>query len=352
MPRLSAVGNYIFAGGFTLGVEQHFKVLAHLEDGLFGVNTFRLNRPRVPIFADRATWPAADYKGVDLLYCNPPCAPWSAAGLSMMHGGSNWKTDPRTSCVRHAHELALSIQPRVWLWESVVRAFSCGRELVDELTRDWIRRGYSVTYLFTDLAHHGAAQYRKRFFFIAHKYELEFRWPEDMHIITCAEVIGRKGLKLSYVCEVPKKWLDWLPRAKPGEALSQVWMRIYPKRAARIETRENGRTYVPGRPHLLAHRIRPDRPIGTVTSVTAHIHYKEQRFLGHEELLLLGGWPIDWKFSGSKGMWQSEIAKAVQPPAAEYVAANVARSLRRNIRIREPRVQIIDTRSPYEHEQL
>ena len=29
---MKALGTYIFAGGFTLGVKKHFDVLAHFED--------------------------------------------------------------------------------------------------------------------------------------------------------------------------------------------------------------------------------------------------------------------------------------------------------------------------------
>ena len=42
---MKAIGSHIFAGGFTLGVEKHFDVLAHFEgDGAYGADTFALNR--------------------------------------------------------------------------------------------------------------------------------------------------------------------------------------------------------------------------------------------------------------------------------------------------------------------
>jgi len=45
--RFRAVGAYIFAGGFTLGVRQHFNGLCHLEEGSYGVATMRKNQPDI-----------------------------------------------------------------------------------------------------------------------------------------------------------------------------------------------------------------------------------------------------------------------------------------------------------------
>jgi len=83
-PKPKAVGAYIFAGLFTVGVCEHFDVLCHLEDGPFGVATARKNWPDMPIHTDPATWPTKELRreGVTLIYCNPPCAPWSKAAPS------------------------------------------------------------------------------------------------------------------------------------------------------------------------------------------------------------------------------------------------------------------------------
>ena len=79
MPKkLNAVGSYIFAGGFTLGVSKHFNVLAHLEDGAYGVSSARKNFPKLPIHTDPSTWPLKKLAGTaDLVYGNPLCAAWS-----------------------------------------------------------------------------------------------------------------------------------------------------------------------------------------------------------------------------------------------------------------------------------
>ena len=45
---MKALGSYIFAGGFTIGVKKHFDIEAHFEgDGAYGADTFSLNYPDI-----------------------------------------------------------------------------------------------------------------------------------------------------------------------------------------------------------------------------------------------------------------------------------------------------------------
>ena len=110
--RPEALGVYIFAGGFTLGVKKHFRVIAHLEDGPYGSGTMRHNQPDVELFASPSTWledgRLERFKHMPWIYGNPPCAPWSSAGhLPNMkaklatHGvAAKYEVDPRVECVR------------------------------------------------------------------------------------------------------------------------------------------------------------------------------------------------------------------------------------------------------------
>jgi hypothetical protein len=47
---MKAIGSYIFAGGFTIGVKKHFDIEAHLEGDGYGADTFSLNYPEIPVF--------------------------------------------------------------------------------------------------------------------------------------------------------------------------------------------------------------------------------------------------------------------------------------------------------------
>ena len=73
---MKALGTYIFAGGFTLGVRKHFDVQAHFEmkPGLYK-KTVKANFPDLPIYEGEDEWPRKKYKGkIDFVYCNPMCS--------------------------------------------------------------------------------------------------------------------------------------------------------------------------------------------------------------------------------------------------------------------------------------
>lgn len=90
--QLTAVGCFIFAGGFTVGVKAAgFDVLCHLEgDGGYGVPTVRLNFPDLPIYFGSDKWPldALSDIDVDYVFGNPPCL----AGFTNVLTESGWRT--------------------------------------------------------------------------------------------------------------------------------------------------------------------------------------------------------------------------------------------------------------------
>jgi site-specific DNA-cytosine methylase/2-polyprenyl-3-methyl-5-hydroxy-6-metoxy-1,4-benzoquinol methylase len=75
-----AIGSYVFAGGFTLGVSKHFDVACHLEEGPYGVAVTKANFPDMPVHVGFDQWPMEQLakKQWSLLFGNPPClSPYS-----------------------------------------------------------------------------------------------------------------------------------------------------------------------------------------------------------------------------------------------------------------------------------
>src|ERR1019366_2826682 len=136
-----------------LGIERHFRVVAHFEDGPFGTATVRHNRPDIPIFTNVPTWPADDYFHVPLIFGNPPCAPWSTAGnlvnqkSKLANAGINhkWEIDPRVECVRRQFALLERLEPTIWVWESVAAAYTRGASFIADLAARANDQGYAVT---------------------------------------------------------------------------------------------------------------------------------------------------------------------------------------------------------------
>ena len=110
---MKALGTYIFAGGFTLGVSKHFDVDAHFESkpGLYK-KTFKANFPDIPVYEGEDDWPRKKFKNkIDFVYCNPPCAPWSNLGGAQKGAGA-WRDDPRIKCWRDSFNLLKDLKPK------------------------------------------------------------------------------------------------------------------------------------------------------------------------------------------------------------------------------------------------
>lgn len=340
--RLTALGAYIFAGGFTLGVREHFDVLGHLEEGPFGAETSRTNLG-IPVWEelDEDAFYARAHEVVrkskrklDFLYANPPCAPWSVAS----HGrGTHWQDDPRLGCVKRVYRL-LDLKPQVWAWESVRPAFTKGRELVNGFIEAAAQKGYSATVLLVNSMYHGAAQNRPRFFLVLHRVPLEFQ-PPKLKVVTVGEVLKALRFKGKSAYPVPEPREDLLAAVKlmkPGESLRAAWEKI-PANRRKAAAHDPARGKLKGRPSFLDARLSLDGFSRAMTGGPKMYHPTERRFLNGEEVAALCGFPRSYRFLGP--VYQ-EVARGVMPPVAEYLAGEVANSLKnkRGKPNREPRV--------------
>lgn len=341
--NLTALGVYIFAGGFTVGVSKHFKIRAHLEDGMFGVATTKLNFPKLPVFPVIGEWPLKSLAGekIDFIYSNPPCAPWSATGKSSRNGAKNWETDDRVSCVINSFNVLKKLRPKVWVWESVPRALTSGRPLVDDLTRQALRMGYSVTYFLTDAVRHGLPQRRRRFHMVVHNVELTFPVPTS-RIITVGEAL--KGISSSWVPVVSKpESLKLIKKVKQGQSARHVFDTLYPK--AKKDKKLNR---VVGRPAWMNHRLDPNLPSGTLIGAGHCFHPTEHRIISPQEQAALCGYPKDYQWAGHPGSWYAQISKAVTPVIGEYLGGVVRKGIENGIATKG-KVTLIDYRNPDNH---
>lgn len=317
MSRPTAVGCYIFQGGFTVGVAERFKVLAHLEDGDFGVNTFQHNFPRVPVHTVVGDWPLAELAGkVDLLYGNPPCAPFSPVGGTISKAAKargGWRGDPRLKCWDNLVSAALVIRPKVFVGESVPRFYSAGWELAGAYARRFVDADYEVTFVLHDIKFMGAGQQRRRVFLVAHKVALQFPTPNKQPA-TLQQVL--EGLEDPGPYSVPSdEIVEVLPHLPYRGSLRTLFMDSY----GHIPLR-NWKGMGLHRPRFTAHRVAFDRPTGTVFG-DVMVHPKEARYLGVKEYARLMGYPDGyWWDLERPGDAIGEMVKAVTPYAARYIS--------------------------------
>lgn len=331
-----ALGTHIFAGGFTLGIKKHFDVVGHLEEGPFGVMTARQNLG-LRVETDPARWEQSGRamlgrRRPDLIYCNPPCAAWSKAGTFVQKGSHAWKhAEHYTNCTTRAADIAIALEPRVWVWESVTQAYEFGKPFVDALANRWGSYGYSTTLIFTDLILHGQPQRRPRMFFIAHKGKLPDSLLETngpcvggyYRVISKLKDPGQAGALTGVLPVVVSSMREQGRWGSVRQAQDSLTLKYNEKQFS------TGKVVRAGRVSFLIKMIEPTKPIGTISGGATIVHPFENRFLSVKECQVLGGWPASYKFDGALSGQYAQVAKAVQPAAAAWLARGLAEGLGR-----------------------
>jgi site-specific DNA-cytosine methylase len=329
----TAIGCYIFAGGFTIGMSKHLKILAHFEETHFGVSTFKKNF-KIPVYVGIENWPIKLFtKKVDVIYGNPPCAAWSAVGKSMKNGKDNWKTDNRVQCTRNLFKLIKQLKPKIWVWESVPRAHTSGRVFVDELAKQALKLGYAVTYLFTNAQYHGLPQRRIRFHMIIHNIEIKFENP-SMKRMTVEDAISK--LKNDWYPRRTTKDLKLIKNTKQGGSLYDTFNKIMPKVL-------NKRKQVIGRPIFMNFRLKNNEVSPTLIGGCHAVHPIKNRFITPIEHAVLCGYPENYKWDGPPQSWYKLSGQTVTPVIGDYLGKTFKKALRKNISIK-PNINLINHR--------
>lgn len=353
--RPTALGAYIFAGGFTLGVRRYFDVMAHLEESDYGVETARRNLPGLPIHYGPGKWPIEALKDgpeIDFLYGNPPCAAWSVAGYTKTRGTDKWRTDPRVECTVRHFGLLKALRPKVWAWESVTQAYTRGWEFVSTLAREAADLGYSSSFVLHDVQWMGLPQVRKRFFMVCHRIDVPWQAPNWAPPPTPPEVLrearsGDEQLHRDGPMFLRNFPPEVLAHVKPGERLAKYWERaIGGADESKWTRKENGD--VLGRPSFGHYRLPVDRPGGAVVGYNL-VHPVEHRFLSVAEMQVLSGFPRDFIFTPTSAAKRAaECARGVCPPAGEWLANQIRRAVEEDHRFPRdvPIQQEVDFRQP------
>jgi DNA (cytosine-5)-methyltransferase 1 len=332
--KLTALGAHVYAGGFTVGVRRAgFRVLAHLEEWEFGVETARRNLG-VEVRVGPGSWHPEEFRGADLVYCNPPCASWSEAGRKVIAKERNtarWSHDGRTKCTELCFELVAAVRPKVFIWESVAAATVNGAGFVEGRIALCHDLGYDVHGLLFNGADCGLPQTRRRFFFVASRVRFDPRPPPLVEeaarrgVDPCAlwrtprQVIRQElGRRVGEYERVLKTYDRIVDEARPGEPLHKAYMRLH---RGRPPVSERGqRADCPGFMHQ---KVDPDRHAPTVTGSAHLYHWGEHRTLSVDEMKVICGYPANYEFVGRLGDRYAQIAKAVLPPPAEWLARQV-----------------------------
>lgn len=361
--RPTALGAWIFAGGFTLGMQTKFEVLAHLEESDYGVATVKKNFPRLPVHIGNVdTWPVDDFKGVDLVYGNPPCAAWSQAGHMTYRGTGGWRDDDRINCTRRHFSLIERLRPKAWVWESVMGAFTNGRSFVHELTEQAHRLGYAATYVLHDARHLGVCQKRRRFFCVFHRIAIPWNTDTLLEQVPSAQVLSEEPPPGDPMIRGnPNKpggeahtILRLIPQVRPGEPVTAAWERDQIKRFGRLPKQiplgdfaRPGQMKMPGRMSFGNYRLKADEPANAVVGYTL-IHPTVHRVLTDRECARLMSFPDNYEFVGRNPNEKIKLmARGVCPVVGAWLAGHLARAIKEDQPLpRKNLTYIFDARKP------
>jgi site-specific DNA-cytosine methylase len=330
MRRPKALGLHIYSGAFTLGVQRAgFEIIGQWEEGPWGAPTFDLNFPNVPHPLTKDEWPV-DRERPELIYANPPCAPWSTAG------GHLGEADPRLVFSCNVFNLALHLRPEVLVVESVTRAWSPtgGRHFYEGFVEAFQRAGYAVTIYLTNGLLVGGPQWRERFHFIAHRGELDI--PEPTVTIRDVPTVW----DLISDLEATARWLGEEPVIpnhvvrQPDELALNVIHHMRPGRGGMDGVDRARALGLPVRKMraISTGRLRPNVPCSTLFDLTTTIHPYADRALTLREGARLSGYPDDFVFApiakpDVHDGRTADVSQAVLPQMGEHLGQLALRSL-------------------------
>lgn len=308
---MKALGMHIFAGSFTLGMRRHHDVVAHFENGDYGAETMRNNQPEIPVHTDPDEWPVRENKDVDIVYGNPPCAPFSNNSTFEGDRSEGVMEDKRLENHRQMIDVLEKVEPRFWVFESVTQIYDKAGPLlkrIEDIARDM---GYNVTHFFHDVNFYGNPQSRKRYFCILHDTPLDFAPPDFDDTPTVGDVLDELTADDPRAHHKPPeeiwdKWKEIIPDVGPGEKLRHYFVEEYPG----VER---------GRPLQQTRRLDPERPAWTAIGGFRFIHPTENRLLASNEMSRLQGYPEDYEFVGTSHQRMDLICRGVCAEMGDYL---------------------------------
>lgn len=318
--RPNVLGLHIYSGSWLLGFARHLEIAGCWEEfgNTFGAETFELNFPKVFHPTSLADWPIAEARGkVNIVAANPPCSCWSLTGRRLN------ERDPRTIYTKRSFDVAMELDPEIFVMESVPQAWSPkgGRAFYARLVEKAQRRGYQVTLLLTNAILHGAPQSRERFHFIAHRKELNLREPfvAPGRVPTIREVISDIAELAVSNDKVPalanhvykpltSRYQTVIDELRPGEGWGVARERLVARGIDAAKHR-----ILAGRPHY-------DGVCATLADIGSVVHPTQNRFYTMREGARLCGYPDDFVFArNSSGMARyADATQAVLPAMGDY----------------------------------
>jgi len=341
---LTVLDLFAGAGGLSVGVaaDGAFRTVQAVEMDAAAAATYSQNHPETEVFVGPIQdWlREADVPRVDVIVGGPPCQGFSTLGKQDVEDDRNalWEEYART---------IVRAQPRYFVVENVA-AFMKSPQY--GLFRAAVAPGGMLEYYafeaqVLNAADFGAFQARKRAVLIGHHRDLPFPgWPQPTHAgrhRTVREAL--RGVDEAWeAVDLPERWVRFDGLELPGAfrttelhlgreytLLSKQRFRRIPEGGNRFDIPDEllapcWRKHKTGSGDVMG-RLHWDRPSVTIRTEFfkpekgRYLHPTANRAITHLEAALLQGFPLDYKWVGSKTSIARQIGNAVPIPLGKAI---------------------------------
>lgn len=314
MNEFTVVSTFAGMGGSSQGYRQAGgKVLLSVEFDPNAVATYRANHPATIMhagdIAKLSVAHALDLTGLqpgelDIFDGSPPCQGFSTAGKRSLD-------DDRNQLFREYVRLLTGLQPRAFIMENVSGMVKGKMRLIfADVMQALQGAGYRVACRLLDASYYGVPQRRHRLIFIGVRNDLGITPTHPAPYSTPVKVIDAIG----HLADAGG------PPLQPSAA------RLWP----RMKWGQDGGEHHPNGSLFNFAKLHPFRCSPTVVKNAGSgrlCHWKHPRFLSRAELLILGGFPSDYKLVGSDRNVQERVGNSVPPPLMEAIARHVNQTI-------------------------
>jgi DNA (cytosine-5)-methyltransferase 1 len=336
MKNVKVLSLFSGAGGLDLGFHlEGFDIKACIELEKDACDTLELNKGKylsedTKIYCkDITKLPPESVKNeigdVDFMIGGPPCQSFSAAGRRA--GGVPGINDTRGSLFWYYVQYLRIFKPKGFLFENVKGILQANKSQDWEVIKESFRElGYKLSYRILDAADYGTPQHRERVILVGQHLEAPFKFPkpsfgpnskDSKPYLTPKEVFSDIDNPNEDVPVYSGKYGHLLNDIPPGLNYSFYTERMgHPNPLFAWRSKFSGFLYKldPEEPSktLVAHQGKYDGPF----------HWRNRK-LNKEELMRIQGFPIDYKFMGSRTSIEKQIGNSVAPKMSQYLAKSV-----------------------------
>lgn len=368
-----AIDLFCGCGGISVGLQRAgFDVLAGIDIEKKYLASFKHNFPNAKALnTDITIVPPEEFmqlvgiapSDLDLLVGGPPCQGFS----KNVPRKNRFLEDPKNLLVKSFLDYCEALQPKMILMENVAEmkngfeeAYS--QEIINRLQEG----GYTITTAVLNSADFGVPQRRKRAFFMANRYDIQFSLPRPTHTsigksdnktielfaqpshITVWDAIGDlpnvehgKGIELTPYATQPQTEYQKLMRGAKTEVRNHIARKLADKQYERLASIGPGQGHKDLPEHLQTKggysgaygRLTKDMIAPTITRWVFHPgsgrwgHPEDIRTLTIREVARIQSFPDDFEFVGSYNDQAGQLGNAVPPLLAQTIVLNMKNQL-------------------------